>query len=265
LKHSKNIDLCIDTMMVNNIPFLTTISKRIKYRTPEFVPNKTMSAYRSALERVYQSAGFRINTVSCDNEFKPLLEDMKSSWNFRPNYASAQEHVPEAEHNNRVIKERIRAIYHSIPFNNLPRILIKALVIEATRKLNYFAPKGGVSAYYSPCEILHQVKLDYQKHCRIPQFSYTSQGNLASIQEHNTTHASLPEYSVTEPIYQSQDDPHSMTFTGVWCCEIVDDVSYSSGKVEKNSSAQHSVPDIQIQLCENPVILESICSTALQC
>jgi hypothetical protein len=85
---------------------------------------------------------------------------MKSSWNFRPNYASAQEHVPEAERNNCVIRERIRAIYHSIPFNNLPRILIKALVMEATRKLNYFAPKGGVFAYYSPREILHhEVRL----------------------------------------------------------------------------------------------------------
>ena len=46
--------------------------------------------------------------------------------------------------------------------------------MEETRKLNYFSPKGGISPYYSPREILHHVKLGYQKHCLIPQFSYVT-------------------------------------------------------------------------------------------
>jgi hypothetical protein len=50
--------------------------------------------------------------------------------------------------------------------------MIKYLAMEATRKLNFFPPKGGVSKYYSPQEILHQVRIDYKKQCSIPQFSY---------------------------------------------------------------------------------------------
>ena len=61
---------------------------------------------------------------------------MKSSWNFRPNDASAQEHVPDAERNNPLVKERVRAVYHSLPFITLPPVMARALVMEATRKLN---------------------------------------------------------------------------------------------------------------------------------
>jgi hypothetical protein len=44
--------------------------------------------------------------------------------------------------------------------------------MEAMMKLNFFPPKGGVSKYYSPQEILHHEKLDYMKQCSIPQFAY---------------------------------------------------------------------------------------------
>ena len=50
--------------------------------------------------------------------------------------------------------------------------MIKFLAMECTKKLNYFPPKGGVSKYYSPREILNQQKLDFNKHCTIAQFSY---------------------------------------------------------------------------------------------
>lgn len=84
------------------MPFLATVSKRIKYRTVEYVKSKTIKDYRSALVRVmqiYKEAGFKVTTISADREFVPLLEDMKIEHNFKPNYANAQEHVPEAEQN----------------------------------------------------------------------------------------------------------------------------------------------------------------------
>jgi hypothetical protein len=44
---------------------------------------------------------------------------------IKMNYAAAQEHVPRAERNNRVIQERVRATYHRLPFTHLPRIMVK--------------------------------------------------------------------------------------------------------------------------------------------
>jgi hypothetical protein len=110
--------------------------------------------------------------LSCDREYIPLINEIQEEFNITPNYPSAQEHVPEAERNNRVIKERMRAVFHSLPFKAIPKIMIKFLAMECTKKLNYLPPKGGVSKYYSPREILHQQKLDFNKHCTIAQFSY---------------------------------------------------------------------------------------------
>ena len=90
----------------------------------------------------------------------PLYEKYK----IIMNYANAQEHVPEAEWNNRFLKERIRATYHRLPYVHLPRILVKYLVLEVSKKANFFPAKHGVSKYYSPRMILHQQSLDYSKH-----------------------------------------------------------------------------------------------------
>lgn len=171
----QDIVLCMDGMKVNGIPFLTTISKNIMYRTAEWVPNQTAAAYRSVLNnvfRMYNRAGFRITTIRCDNEFRPLMDELQDVYQVKMNYANPQEHVPEAERNHRVIKERIRAAFHRLPFKKLPKIMIKILTMESAKKLNFFCPKGGVSQYYSPRMILHQRNLDYEKHCSIAFGSY---------------------------------------------------------------------------------------------
>jgi hypothetical protein len=56
------------------------------------------------------------------------------------NYASPQEHVPEAERNNRVIKERFRSAFHRLPFNKIPKIMFKILAMECGKILISFLP-----------------------------------------------------------------------------------------------------------------------------
>ena len=54
--------------------------------------------------------------------------------------------------------------YHRLPYVHLPRILVKYLVLEVSKKANFSPAKHGVSKYYSPRMILHQQSLDYSKH-----------------------------------------------------------------------------------------------------
>ena len=87
-------------MHVNTIPFLTSISNNIKYRTAKPISAKTIENYRSALDeifRIYNSAGFIIKIIKADQEFKPLLNPIKDDLEVDLNLAAAQEHVPEAE------------------------------------------------------------------------------------------------------------------------------------------------------------------------
>jgi hypothetical protein len=86
--------------------------------------------------------------------------------------ANAQEHVPEIERSHQVIKERARAMFHRLPYQALPKLALKILVLDSTMKLNFFPPKGGISSTLSPRMILHKVNLDYTKHCAIHFGSY---------------------------------------------------------------------------------------------
>ena len=97
------------------------------------------------------------------------------------NLADAQEHVPEAKHNNCVLKEPIHATYHRIPYKMLPRTVICYVVIQTAAKLNYFPAKGGCSNYFILREILHHVKLDYKKHCSLPLLSYVLAHHEATL------------------------------------------------------------------------------------
>ena len=169
------VTLCIDIMHVNGLAFLTTVSRKIMYRTTEFLPNQSVQAYRSVLDtvfRIYNKAGFKITTIHCDNEFQPIMKSMEDVYGIRMNYASPQEHVPEVERSIRVIKERYRASFHRLPFMKIPKVMIKILTMECTKKLNFFPPKDGISKFYSPRMIMHQEQLDYSKHCAVPFGAY---------------------------------------------------------------------------------------------
>jgi len=136
IEKQRNVVLCIDVLKINGIPFLSSVSRNILYRTCEWTKHQTSSAYRSVLDnifRIYNMAGLRIASIHCDNEFKPLTDPLATVYKVRMNYANAQEHVPEAERNNCVIKERFRAVFHRLPFSKLPATMVKVLAMESAK------------------------------------------------------------------------------------------------------------------------------------
>jgi hypothetical protein len=88
------------------------------------------------------------------------------------NYANPQEHVPEAERNNCVIKERFQSAFHQLPFKSIPKIMVKIFTMECAKKLKFSPPTGGISPYYSPRMTIHKQSLDFEKHCSIPFGTY---------------------------------------------------------------------------------------------
>jgi hypothetical protein len=74
----------------------------------------------------YFQQGFQIVFIKGDGEFAPLKAWMAMVYGApKLNLASANEHAPEIERKIRVIKEWVRAIIYSIPFNSLPaRMLV---------------------------------------------------------------------------------------------------------------------------------------------
>jgi hypothetical protein len=69
----------------------------------------------------YLQQGFQIVFINGNGEFAPLDAWMATVYGApKLNLASANKHVPEIERKIRVIKERVRAVIYSIPFNSLP-------------------------------------------------------------------------------------------------------------------------------------------------
>lgn len=122
-----HVDLCVDTFFVNGLPFFSSISKRLMYRTCVRIPDRSAAHYRTALEDlfgIYESGGFTIVRIHADQEFKSTVLELQADGKVVSfNLANAQEHQPHAERNNRTIQERVRAVVHSLPYQALPNIL----------------------------------------------------------------------------------------------------------------------------------------------
>ena len=156
-------------MFVNKIPFLTSISGALYYRTAIPMKDRTAPELYATIDKVfciYNGRGFIISDLHADNEFRPLLEQLQDEMECTMHFCAAGEHVPQSERNNRFLKERVRATYQRMPFKALPIKVMKALVTDCARKTNYFPNKHGISKYFSPRQLLLQESLEYKQHCK---------------------------------------------------------------------------------------------------
>ena len=118
-----------------------------------------------------------------------MIDPIKDELDITIIPTSAQEHQPEAERNNRTIKERCRTAFHRLPYKRIPKEMIKYLVLTSTEQLNYFPAKGGISDTLSPRVILRKGNLNYTKHCKYSFGAY--------IQAHDETYEKNTQYART--------------------------------------------------------------------
>jgi len=174
LQANKHLELSGDIFFVNKIPFFATVSNHIKFTTAEFLKDRKIKTILVAISHVtalYASRGFRITTLMMDGEFAPIRSDL-AEMKITLNLTAANEHVPQIERQIRVVKERVRATRHSLPFKVIPSLMVIELVYFSIMWLNAFPPKGGVSDNISPRGIVTGVQFDYNKHCKLAFGSY---------------------------------------------------------------------------------------------
>ena len=122
-----DIELCMDTMFVNECGMLTVIDRLIRFRSVVPIDTKTQSDYYKALDVIfcqYNKGGFVIKTIYCNGEYRAMMNKVSDDLDVVMNYTNASNHLPEAERNNRTIKERIRATFQGLPYKAIPRIMI---------------------------------------------------------------------------------------------------------------------------------------------
>ncbi len=110
-----------------------------------------------------------VGTILMDTEFEKLRPLVPG---ININTTAAKEHVPEIERRIRVIKERGRALLNTLPFTQMPQVILIELIYHVVLWLNAFPSKSGISETLSPREIVLRHKLDFKLHCRAPFGSY---------------------------------------------------------------------------------------------
>ena len=160
-------------MYVNKIPFVTTISQHVKFTTVEAIQKRTKAQLSKCIKNVvaiYTQRGFKVNNALLDGESAPLRTNLLNM-GISANFATRNEHVPEIDCQNRVIKERARACRHTLPFEVLPRLLLVEMVNNCALWINMFPAKGGITNV-SPRTLMTGIKLNYNKHCHLTFGSY---------------------------------------------------------------------------------------------
>eukprot|EP00804_Cyclotella_cryptica_P005960 CCRYP_000230-RA/>CCRYP_000230-RA protein AED:0.20 eAED:-0.12 QI:0/-1/0/1/-1/0/1/0/136 len=119
-------------MFVSGLPFLVTLSRRIRYVTLQFVPRRTAGELANAMKMVvglYRRAGTICQTALMDGKFEKIKQKLINI--IEVNITAKNEHVPEIEQKIRHIKERVRSIKADMPYEILPNTMIKRMVLHA--------------------------------------------------------------------------------------------------------------------------------------
>jgi hypothetical protein len=125
---NKEITITADVMFVDGLGFMITSSRGVKFTTLDHVPTKSKANLINSLKKVfeiYTQRGFTIQTALMDREFECLRDDLRG---ITLNTTAESEHVPEIERQIRVIKERARAIWITLPFRRVPNRMIVELI-----------------------------------------------------------------------------------------------------------------------------------------
>jgi hypothetical protein len=169
---NKEVTLAADVMFVDGLPFLSSTSHNMKFTTTEYVPRRTNPILIKSLNKIlslYSNRGFKVTTALVDRGFESLQDDLTG---LLLNTTAASEHVPNIEHQIRVMKERARAIRSNLPFQHLPSRMIIELINFVTLWLNAFPPSSGISDTFIPKTIVTGTALEYEKHCKLPFGAY---------------------------------------------------------------------------------------------
>ena len=150
----RKIKLAVDIVYINGEAFLHSVDQSIKYNGIVSLGTKyTAAKICKALDnilRLYNKAGIYVTVIHADNEFRKIFRDIDEDWEVESNFSLPQEHVPDIEHENRVLQERFRVRLYILPYTKLPKAMIQYLALRVTRNRSYFPKKTGISKVFLP-------------------------------------------------------------------------------------------------------------------
>ena len=168
--HEKHREVTLggDIMFINKIAFFVTTSLKIKFGTVEYLEKQTAARMTKAIQnvlQVYHSGGFRVKHVRMDGQFECLRGPLLAM-GVLLNTTSRDEHVGFVERYIRVLKERSRCSFNTVPFKKMTTRMVIELASRVVFWLNAFPPADGISKTLSPRTIVTGRVLNHDRHCQ---------------------------------------------------------------------------------------------------
>jgi hypothetical protein len=134
IKLQQDVELAIDCFFVNKHIFFTTYSTKICFTMVTHLAHRTKAYLWEALfatYKIYFLCGFRIVVIAGEYKFASISESVvqlptapKLDW------ATASQHCGLIERNIRFLKEKIRFLCHSLPFEWVPGIMVVRMALH---------------------------------------------------------------------------------------------------------------------------------------
>jgi hypothetical protein len=167
--------LFMDIFWVNGSPFFHTISQWVKFCTDAAINNRykrTLLMEARAVTDLYEARAFNISRIEADQEFRCITNDLLP---IPVNVAAADDHVAKVEQCIRTVKERMRCTVQGLPFQRIPKFMIRAVVEGAHKALNQFPARDGASDVMSPLTIMtgrpapdyHNLKIEFGSYANV--------------------------------------------------------------------------------------------------
>jgi hypothetical protein len=213
LRAQRMVILCIDIFFINKYVFLTTYSNKICYTTTSHVSTKAVRHYWPFLLQVlqkYAARGLCVVRIRDDFEFNVIKGQVAL---LQPetvlDLLSENEHIGAVERNIRYQKEKVRSLRASLPYNQIPGIMIIYMVLEASKILNLFPRSGGIP-HYSPNVILKDEGVSMDRF-RLPFGAYvqvkesSTQSNSLQSRTHGAISLGMMENSTGGGLFMALD------------------------------------------------------------
>ena len=160
--------LHVDIMFVEGIPFLISVCQPLGLVMVDRIPDRKLNTLKKALSKHINhlhNHNFIVDTILSDGEGGiSALQDELLANNIRYNPSGPGQHVPIVERKIRLIKERVRAHIHSLPFN-LSQTLLVYLIYYVVSCINML-PNHNRMDEASPKELLTGRKINFETDLR---------------------------------------------------------------------------------------------------
>ena len=168
MKFYKNAELSAGSQFVNYTPFVAYVSENARRGAIGALNNLKCMSFESELESSiisHPTRCFYIALILVDIQFKDLKD--RNLLRVEVNAVSKEDHVPKIERWHRMIKKRVHYYYAMLPFNSLPRMMVKHLMKTVLFYVNKFASMLGVSQIMPTLNIVEGAALDFNFHFRV--------------------------------------------------------------------------------------------------